>query len=75
MEIIENKALLLKVRNPQQITTVIPKSKELPGNQVVVHWGLDEAQVLRNLRIKNVPSPILGRYDRSEEHTSELQSH
>ena len=63
MEIIENKALLLKVRNPQQITTVIPKSKELPGNQVVVHWGLDEAQVLRNLRIKNVPSPILGRYD------------
>ena len=63
MEIIDNKALLLKVRNPQQITTVIPKSKELPGNQVVVHWGLDEAQVLRNLRIKNVPSPILGRYD------------
>lgn len=63
MEIIDNKALLLKVRNPQQITTVIPKSKELPGNKVVVHWGLDEAQVLRNLRIKNVPSPILGRYD------------
>lgn len=63
MEIIDNKALLLKVRNPQQITTVIPKSKELPGNQVVVHWGLDEAQVLRNLRVKNVPSPIIGRYD------------
>ena len=45
MEIIDNKALLLKVRNPQQITTVIPKSKELPGNKVVVHWGLDETQV------------------------------
>ena len=63
MEIIDNKALLLRVRNPQQITTVIPKSKELPGNKVVVHWGLEEAQVLRNLRIKNVPSPIMGRYD------------
>ena len=63
MEIIDNKALLLKVRNPQQITTVIPKSKVLPDNKVVVHWGLDEAQVLRNLRVKNVPSPILGRYD------------
>ena len=63
MEIIDNKALLLKVRNPQQITTVIPKSKELPGNKVVVHWGLDETQVLRNMRIKNVPSPIIGRYD------------
>lgn len=68
MEIIDNKALLLKVRNPQQITTVIPKSKELPGNKVVVHWGLDEAQVLRNLRIKNVPSPILGRYDWPGQH-------
>ena len=26
-------------------------------------WGLEEAQVLKNLRIKNVPSPILGMYD------------
>lgn len=63
MEIIDNKALLLKVRNPQQITTIIPKSKDLGENKVVVHWGLEEAQVLRNLRVKNVPSPILGRYD------------
>ena len=63
MEIIDNKALLLRVRNPQQITTVIPKSKELPGNQVAVHWDLDAAHVLRNMQIKNVPSPILGQYD------------
>jgi superfamily II DNA or RNA helicase len=63
LEIIDNKALLLRVRNPQQITTVIPKSRELPNNQVLVHWGLDEAQVLKNLRVKNVPSPIMGRYD------------
>jgi SNF2 family DNA or RNA helicase len=63
MEIIDNKALLLRVREPGRITTVIPKSRELPNNQVVVKWGLDEAQVLRNLRIKNVPSPILGQYD------------
>jgi len=63
MKIIDNKALLLRVRNPKQITAVIPKSKELPDNEVVVHWGLDEAQVLRNLHIKNVPSPILGQYD------------
>lgn len=63
MDIIDSKALLLRVRNPKQITSVIPKSKELPGGEVVVHWGLEEAQVLRNMRIKNVPSPILGRYD------------
>lgn len=63
MEIIDNKALLLRVKEPGRITTVIPKSKQLPDNKVVVKWGLDEAQVLRNLKIKNVPSPILGQYD------------
>lgn len=68
MEIIKNKALVLRVRNPKQITAVIPKSKELPDNKVVVHWGLDEAQVLRNLQIKNVPSPILGQYDWPGQH-------
>jgi len=63
MQIIDNKALLLKVRNPGKITTVIPKSKALDDNQVLVHWNLEEAQVLKNLQIKNVPSPILGRYN------------
>jgi SNF2 family DNA or RNA helicase len=63
MEIINNKALLLKVRNPNKITTVIPKSKKIDENQVVVNWGLDEAQVLKNMNIRNVPSPILGHYD------------
>jgi SNF2 family DNA or RNA helicase len=62
MQIIDNKAVLLTVRNPDQITAAIPKSKKLSDNQVVVSWGLDEMQVLRNLQIKDVPSPILGRY-------------
>ena len=62
MEIIDNKALLLTLRNPQKITTVIPKSKEISDNQVLVKWGLDEVQVLKNLKIKNVPSPILADY-------------
>lgn len=30
---------------------------------MAVHWGLDEARVLRNLGVRNVPSPIFGRYD------------
>ena len=63
MEIIENKALLLKLRNPAKVTDVIPKSKAIDANTVLVNWGLDEAQVLKNLRIKNVPSPILRNYD------------
>tara|TARA_R100000700_G_C3177221_1_gene152327 strand:- start:2409 stop:3944 length:1536 start_codon:yes stop_codon:yes gene_type:complete len=61
MKIIRDKAILLKVRNPKQITTVIPKSKELSMNEVVVNWGLDEAHILRGLNI-NVPSPITKRY-------------
>jgi SNF2 family DNA or RNA helicase len=62
MEIIDNKAVLLKLKHPQKVTTVIPKSKELADNKVLVNWGLDEVQVLKNLNI-NVPSPIEGRYD------------
>jgi SNF2 family DNA or RNA helicase len=63
VEIIDNKALLLNLRNPNKVTTVIPKSKQVGNNQVVVNWGLDEARVLRNLQIKNIPSPIIGKYN------------
>jgi SNF2 family DNA or RNA helicase len=63
MQILENKALLLRVKHPNRITTVIPKSKVLDSGEVLVKWGLEEAQVLKNLRIKNVPSPIAAQYD------------
>lgn len=63
MEIINNKVLLLNLRNPNKVTTVIPKSKIVGENQVAVNWGLDEAQVLKNLHIKNIPSPIMGHYN------------
>jgi SNF2 family DNA or RNA helicase len=66
MEIIENRALLLKVRNPDRITTVIPKSKVLSSDngvsKVLVNWGLEESIVLKNLKIKDVPSPINATY-------------
>ena len=63
MQIINNKILLLNLRNPNKVTTVIPKSRQLEGNQVAVNWGLDEARVLNNLQIKNIPSPIMGHYN------------
>lgn len=63
VEIVENKALKLRVRNPSRITNVIPKSALVGSNEVLVKWGLEEAQVLRNLGIKNVPSPINKNYD------------
>lgn len=63
LEIINNKAILLKLRDPNKVTTVIPKSKDIGNNQVLVNWGLDEMQVLKNLQIKNIPSPIVSKYD------------
>ena len=63
MQVIDNRALLLRVRNPALITQVIPKSERLSDNEVLVHWGLEESQILKNLQVKNVPSPILGRYN------------
>jgi len=65
VQIIENKALLFKTRNPHKYS-IIPKHKVMPvdgGYQVAVYWGLDEVRVLRNLGVKNVPSPITQRYD------------
>ena len=61
MEIIDNKALFIRTRTPQKYA-LIPKHKVVEGEGVLVHWGLDEARVLRNLGVKAVPSPILGRY-------------
>lgn len=63
MQIINNKAILLKVRNPERITTVIPRSQQLGPNDVLVKWGLEEAQILKNLQFKNIPSPIIAEYD------------
>jgi SNF2 family DNA or RNA helicase len=63
MQILENKALLLNLRDPSKVTANIPKSKELSDNRVVVKWGIDEVHALRDLNIKNVPSPILGQYE------------
>jgi SNF2 family DNA or RNA helicase len=31
--------------------------------EVLVHWGLEEARILKNLGVRDVPSPILERYD------------
>jgi SNF2 family DNA or RNA helicase len=62
MQIIENKALLLKLRHPERVLNTIPKSKRLDDGRVLVKWGLEEAQVLKNLGVKSVPSPIEGRY-------------
>ena len=63
MQIIENKALLFSTNKADQITALIPKSKVLPDGNLLVNWDFEEVQLLRNLGIQEVPSPILGRYN------------
>lgn len=66
MQIIDNKLILLKTRDPSKYS-IIPKHKIVGEKngiyEIVVHFGLDEARVLRNLGVKKVVSPIDGKYD------------
>ena len=66
MEIIDNKALLFRTRTPDKYS-IIPKHKVVGEEDgiysVAVYWGLDETRVLKNLGVRNVPSPITKRYN------------
>ena len=66
MQIIDNKALVLRTRDPNKYA-IIPKSQVVNETngiyEIVVRWGLDEVRVLRNLGVRNVPSPITAKYD------------
>lgn len=58
------KALLLRLKNPNRVLTVIPKSRKVlheSTEYVAVHHGSDEVRVLNNLGIA-APPPILSRY-------------
>ena len=66
MDIIDDKALVFRTRNPEKYK-IIPKHKVIDrgdgGYDVAVYWGLDESRVLKNLGVKNIPSPITRRYE------------
>jgi hypothetical protein len=68
MKILDGRALLLKLRNPNRVTSVIPKSKQMDNNEVLVKWDIDAAHKLRNLNIQ-APSPIDTQYNWSGQHT------
>jgi len=66
MQIVDNKALVFRTKYPYKYA-IIPRSKDLGEvkegvHEVAVHWGLDEVRVLKNLGVRNVPSPILRDY-------------
>jgi|TARA_R110000744_G_C19366516_1_gene561972 SNF2 family DNA or RNA helicase len=73
MQIIDNKALILKTRRPHLVTERILKSKVLKEQdgmyEVAIHWGLEEAQMLATLLVKNVPSTIKRDYHWTGRHT------
>lgn len=63
MEIIDNKALLLRVFKPERFTSVIADSAHLgevnPGvHELMVRWNFDNVDALTKLGIKKVPSTI-----------------
>lgn len=66
MDIIDNKALLIRTSNPEPVTAIIKRSnivEEASGvYSVLVHWGMDEACSLAKL-FNHVPSPIIKEYN------------
>lgn len=66
MQVINDRVLLVRTKFPSRITETIKKSKvvkkEGEVSEVAVNWGLKEAQTLRTLSLKNVPSPIVRDY-------------
>ena len=62
MEIIQNKTLLLNTKYPERILNAIPDSRVIKKSgelsKVAVSWEFEEARKLKDLRFKNVPSPM-----------------
>lgn len=66
MRIVDNKALVVRTKRPHLITDKIAKSKVLDEErgmyEVLVHWGLEEAQFLAGIGAKQTPSPMIRDY-------------
>lgn len=67
MQIIDDKVLLVRTRNPELITDNIERSKVLDvyngEAKVAVFWGLKESQQLASLRFPDIPSPMFKTYE------------
>ena len=66
MQVVEDKTLVLRTRNPDRIQDKIPTSKVVDITEDVytmtVDWDLATTQQLAGLRMKNIPSPIMRDY-------------
>jgi SNF2 family DNA or RNA helicase len=66
-QIVDNKAVVFHTRTPANFE-IIPKHQVVQryddgSCDMAVYWGLDETIVLRNLGMKELPSPITARYE------------
>lgn len=65
VQVIDNRALMLRTTTPDAIVEAIPESAILSRvggvNTIMVNWTLDNVRVLRNFG-HAVPTPILGKY-------------
>jgi SNF2 family DNA or RNA helicase len=67
VEIINDKALLIRTRRPELVTERIKNSKVISQEgdifNIAIKWGFQESQELAKLRVQNVPSPIKRDYE------------
>ena len=73
MRVVNNRAIVLRTKRPHLVTEQIKNYKILEEEdgvyKLAVRWKLHEAQMLNQLKIKNVPSPILKDYQWGGRHT------
>ena len=62
MKVVNNKALLVRAYNTNEILSAIPRSADTQDG-VAVYWGLEEAEKLVSLGFKDTPSPLLRDYE------------
>lgn len=61
MKIIDDKALLLRLKNPSHVLASVPDSRQIDAHTVAVKWDVNNVHALRELNI-HAPSPIDRKY-------------
>jgi len=68
VEIVDNRGLLVRVRDQERITKSVKQSRYIGkdddgADKVLVNWTLNNTRKLANLGLRKTPSPILRDYD------------
>lgn len=61
MKIIDNKALVLRLKNPAPVLAAAPNARSIDANTVAVKWDIPNVHALRDLGFEP-PSPIEAKY-------------